>query len=101
VGRKRFVGGNGWGCPQSEERRMTVSDDDRCRAVFHHRCTKRMGHGGAHESGDSAELLAEVERLRAALELVCNVGDRAAVMTAREALAFAGWGASTSRRETA
>lgn len=34
---------------------------DRCPAVFHHRCAKLAGHGGAHESGDSAELLAAVE----------------------------------------
>jgi hypothetical protein len=52
--------------------------DDRCRAVFHHRCTKRQGHGGAHHSGDSAELL---DQLRGAValddDLFADLGKRA------------------------
>jgi hypothetical protein len=45
-----------------------MSEPDRCVAVFRHRCTLRQGHGGPHESGDSAELLESVDTMQGALD---------------------------------
>ena len=72
--------------------------DRPCAAIFHYRCTLSYGHGGAHESGDSAEIIAELARYRTVLEEIIDSWDspapaarqdvryQAAVRAARAAL---------------